>query len=476
MKQILCFFYLLPFLVSAQTFTVETVPDPRKINNSHVSDPSSLLKSSTTDSINQILNTFESKTTAQVAVVMLPSIGEADGFNFAQSLFTKWGIGRKKNDNGLLIVFVEDQHYIRFHTGLALQGILTDIRCKQIQQNYMVPYFKEKKYDEGMLRGIYETSQFLLDPEAATEITDIEDDFSARDFFYLFFSIVCGVLIFMAFIFEIVNDKFSSKSNGPRLRMSWMVWVCLYLIAPVSLFLFCFLNDVPILQFLGFAAAFILICVAEKFGRTLHQAATYDASAVYHFLGSEIQFWKVTSFILPFPALIIFLNFRKRKNDIRFGPRECKNCSAMLTRQTEANEDKYMKAGQALEEKLGVTDYDVWHCDKCELSETTSFPNYANPQLYEACPSCQFITYQSTKTRTVKRATYEKEGSGERDYKCLNCKFSKTEKFIIAKLIHESTSGSSSDSFSSSSSSSDSSSGSDWGGGSSDGGGASSTW
>jgi uncharacterized protein len=476
MKKILCFFCLLPFLLSAQIFTVETVPDPRKINNSHVSDPFSLLRPTTIDSINQILNALESKTTAQVAVVMLPSIGEADGFDFAQDLFTKWGIGRKKNDNGLLILFIDDKHYIRFHTGLALQGILTDIRCKQIQQNYMVPYFKEQKYDDGMLQGIYETSQFLLDPEAAAEITDTEDDFSGRDFFYLFLSIVCGVLIFMAFIFEIVNDKFSGKTKEPRLRMSWMVWVCLYLIVPVSLFLFCFFNDVPILQFLGFAAGFILICVVEKFGRTLHQLASYDASAAFHLLGKEIQFWKVASFILPFPALFIFLNFRKRKNDIRFGSRACKNCSTMLTRQTEANEDKYMKAGQVLEEKLGVTDYDVWHCDKCGASEFASFPNYTNPKLYEACPSCQFFTYQTTKTRIVKGATYEKEGSGEHDYKCLNCKFSKTEKFIIAKLVYESVSNSSSDYSSSSSSSSDSSSGSDWGGGSSDGGGASSTW
>jgi uncharacterized protein len=119
-KSFLLLCFLLPVFALAQTFTVKTVPDPRQANNSHVSNPSSLLKQTTVDSINSILDDLEIKTTVQVAVVVLPSIGEADGFAFAQELFTKWGIGRAKNDNGLLILFIEDQHYVRFHTGLAL--------------------------------------------------------------------------------------------------------------------------------------------------------------------------------------------------------------------------------------------------------------------------------------------------------------------------------------------------------------------
>jgi uncharacterized protein len=260
--------------------------------------------------------------------------------------------------------------------------------------------------------------------------------------------------------------------------MSWMLWLCIYLLIPGSFLLYAFVTDLPILQFLLFAGMFILFVFAEKFTRTIRQIAQYDGPSVYYLLTHEIMVWKIESFVFPFPALIGFLFFKKRKDDIRFGPRDCNNCSAPLIRQTEKTEDKYMKPGQIQKEKIGVTDYDVWHCNKCQASEVISYPDFSKRHEYQACPSCQFITYQSTTSRTLKKPTYENEGLGEQVYKCLNCKFSATEKFVMAMLVHETISNSSSDySSSSSSSSSDSSSGgSDWGGGSSGGGGASSTW
>jgi uncharacterized protein len=474
----LFWFFSLPFFLAAQTFTVETVPDPRKINNSHVSDPSSKLTSGAVDSINQILNQLEDKTTVQVAVVLLPSIGEADGFDFAQSLFTKWGIGRKNNDNGLLILFVADQHLIRFHTGLALEGVLTDIRCKQIQQKSMVPYFREGQVDEGMLQGIVKTSEFLLDPNAAEEITDTGDDLSGSDFFYLFISAFCGVGILITLVLMLVIGRFSTKpSVEPQLRMSWMLWVFLYLLVPVAALLYSFLYDIPVLQFLAFAGAFVLFCFIEKFARTAQMAARLDAPYAYHLLNNEISFWKFASFVFPFPALIGFLIFKKRKNDIRFGARKCKQCELPLTLQTEKTEDKYLQSGQIAEEKIKVTDYDVWYCEKCKAVETTGFPDFSNRGLYQICPSCQFLTLHSASSRTIKAATYDDEGVAEQNYKCFHCKFSKKERVVVARKIHYSTSDSSSSDFSSSSSGSSSDSGgSDWGGGSSGGGGASSTW
>jgi uncharacterized protein len=376
--------FLLPLVALAQTFTVKTVPDPRQANNSHVSNPSSLLRQTTVDSINSILNDLEIKTTAQVAVVVLASIGDADGFDFAQELFTKWGIGRAKNDNGLLILFIEDQHYIRFHTGLALEGILTDARCKQIQQSYMVPYFKEGNIDDGMLKGIYETAQFLLDPTTAEEITDTENDFNGVAFFYMFISIFYFVGMLIGLVFELIMDKFSTKPSAePKLKMSWMLWLSIYLLIPGSFLLYAFVTDLPILQFLLFAGMFILFVFAEKFTRTIRQIAQYDGPSVYYLLTHEIMVWKIESFVFPFPALIGFLFFTKKKNDIRFGPRDCNNCSAPLIRQTEKTEDRYMKPGQIQEEKIGVTDYDVWHCNKCQASEIISYPDFSKRHEYK---------------------------------------------------------------------------------------------
>ena len=76
-----------------------------------------------------MFTSLEKKTGIQAIVVMLPSIGDEDIFEFSQKLFRHWGIGEKKRNNGLLVVYVSDQRTIRFHTGYGIEGSLPDAKC-----------------------------------------------------------------------------------------------------------------------------------------------------------------------------------------------------------------------------------------------------------------------------------------------------------------------------------------------------------
>src|SRR6188768_2722830 len=117
------FLLLLSVTLHAQTvYTVETIPNVKLINNSYVSNPDAILTDATVGRIDFKLAQLEKETTVQVAVVAVRSIGDADIFNFAQQLFTLWGIGKAKKDNGLLILLVVDQRTVRFHTGYGLEG------------------------------------------------------------------------------------------------------------------------------------------------------------------------------------------------------------------------------------------------------------------------------------------------------------------------------------------------------------------
>ena len=119
----------------------------------HVSDPNGLLMQGTQAEINRMLTLLEDSTGIQSMVVMLPSIGQEDIFDFAHNLFRHWGIGNKESNNGMLIVYVADQRKIRFTTGYGLEGILPDAMCKRIQSRYMIPHFREGNTDLGMLEG-----------------------------------------------------------------------------------------------------------------------------------------------------------------------------------------------------------------------------------------------------------------------------------------------------------------------------------
>src|SRR5688572_33098722 len=89
--------------------TVESIPNQKLINGSYVSNPDAILNDATITQIDTLLTSLEKKTSVQIAVVVVESIGDADLFEFAQKLFTSWGIGNNSKDNGLLLLLVNDK-------------------------------------------------------------------------------------------------------------------------------------------------------------------------------------------------------------------------------------------------------------------------------------------------------------------------------------------------------------------------------
>lgn len=176
--------------------TVEEVPNIHlKDARQYVTDPSNILSTAARDSINLMLGQLEKGSGIEVAVVMLPSIGNDDIFDFAHNLFRKWGIGKKKENNGLLVLFVMDQHKVRFTTGYGLEGTLTDALSKRIQMNEMVPAFKEGKWDEGMVKGVRATVAILKGEVAADQYGANGNDEELTTFDVIAISMVFIIII-----------------------------------------------------------------------------------------------------------------------------------------------------------------------------------------------------------------------------------------------------------------------------------------
>lgn len=166
-------------------YAVNDVPNVRLEDvRQYVSDPSQILSPAARDTINAVLGRLERSTGIETAVVMLPSIGDADIFDFAHELFRTWGIGKKKSDNGLLILFVMDQHKVRFTTGYGLEGTMTDALSKRIQTTVMVPRFKAGDWDGGMVEGVRAAAR-VLDKSMQPDTDDGGDDGTALALFIL---------------------------------------------------------------------------------------------------------------------------------------------------------------------------------------------------------------------------------------------------------------------------------------------------
>ena len=127
----------------------------------YVCDPENILNVAARDSIDRMLYALEQQTGIQTVVAVVPTIGEADCFDFCHQLLNKWGVGQKGKDNGLIILLVTDQRCIQFYTGYGLEGPLPDAICKRIQTRDMIPYLKDERWSEGMEAGIRATCAHL---------------------------------------------------------------------------------------------------------------------------------------------------------------------------------------------------------------------------------------------------------------------------------------------------------------------------
>ncbi|HPT17667.1 MAG TPA: TPM domain-containing protein, partial [Kiritimatiellia bacterium] len=90
---------------------------------------------------------------AQLAVVALKSLQGGEINDFAVKLFAQWGIGEKGKDNGVLLLAAIEDRKMWIEVGYGLEGVLNDAKCGRIQDEFIVPRFKEGNYAQGLIDG-----------------------------------------------------------------------------------------------------------------------------------------------------------------------------------------------------------------------------------------------------------------------------------------------------------------------------------
>ncbi len=178
---------------AARAYSVEEIPNvQRSDRNRFTSNPDGILSAEAVARIDSICLSLRHRAIAQVAVA---AVSEIDGepFGFAMALFSKWGVGRAENDNGLGILLVEQAREIRFVTGRGVEGVLTDALCKRIQLDYMLPRFRDGDYSAGMVAGIEAVDRVLSGSELDTGGTDDFEEESPAGFVLLLLLILCGI-------------------------------------------------------------------------------------------------------------------------------------------------------------------------------------------------------------------------------------------------------------------------------------------
>lgn len=191
----LLFVFTTTAAADTKQYTIDDVPNVRLSDaRQYVTDPTAILSTAARDSINAMLGRLEKSTGIETAVVMLPSIGDEDIFEFGHELFRKWGIGKKKSDNGLLILFVKDQKKVRFTTGYGIEGTMTDAMSKRIQTTLMIPRFKKGNWDGGMVSGVRAVAKTLDGSMQAEKEASDDDDIII---YFVALAMIVGLVLFL---------------------------------------------------------------------------------------------------------------------------------------------------------------------------------------------------------------------------------------------------------------------------------------
>lgn len=179
----------------------------------YVYDRANILSQETEDMINNICQSVEENSTAEIVVVTLKDLTEYGGdidraretiFNDEQLSGIK-GIGKADKDNGVLIVVTVIDSRWGIEVGYGLEGNLTDIECGRIGKDYIKPFLLNESYSDAVINGVT-----LISNEISGISTEISDDNNEDMNFLIIFLIIIGMVAFIA----VVVGGSSSSGSG----------------------------------------------------------------------------------------------------------------------------------------------------------------------------------------------------------------------------------------------------------------------
>ena len=492
MKRIALFLILFSLVFNAmadRAWTVPTVPNTRlQSNDIHVSDPDGYLSDSVEMTINTALCAIRDK--ADVFVVTLSSIGEAEPKRFATELFNDWGIGDAETDNGVLLLFVEDQHSLEFETGYGAEETLTDSKCERIFTKTIKPFFKAGDYEGGLCAGVGEIVSVYGGeiPDGLKATLPSTENFESSDL--TLGEALLGLMVLVVFllfpllgiIFWAVKTKTKSPFNDKEtlssaeedgvhyvseLKTSWSgsPWDgrgCLGgLLIGLSFFVFQFIALLAVIaispnmgmkgqSLWSFLVALLLyltwICfrhnrrmlkTAKKLAQTsINPKSVYQAA-------NDHTANKVVMWMAPWLGWIFYIVLKRKLKETEEGYL-CPTCSSSLN----PIKNYMLPDKHVTEQRIGAFRFTPYRC----INGHTYVVKEKGPEFsrYVTCEKCGAYAMKRIESKTLKEATYADSGEKMESYVCQNCHETLEKLVVIPKLVHySSSSGSSGGSYSS---------------------------
>ena len=184
------------------------------------------------------LAAFELRKGSQIVVLILPSTQPEDIAQYAIRVADQWKIGRKKIDDGLLLIVAKQDRKLRIEVGYGLEGAIPDLTAKRVINEVISPKFKQGDYFAGLDAGL-DRLIGLVEGEALPP--PINNGTSTKGLFELLPLIFIGALVGGMLLRGMFGTFFGSLLNGGAIAaLVWFFGAALFTALLVAVIAFIF--------------------------------------------------------------------------------------------------------------------------------------------------------------------------------------------------------------------------------------------
>jgi uncharacterized protein len=128
--------------------------EPIPALSAHVTDLTGTLSASERQALEAKLADWESRTTNQLAVLIVPTTKPETIEEYSIRVAEAWKIGQKGKDNGALFLVAKNDKQMRIEVGYGLEGELTDVASRRIIGDTVAPLFSKGQFAAGIDAGV----------------------------------------------------------------------------------------------------------------------------------------------------------------------------------------------------------------------------------------------------------------------------------------------------------------------------------
>ncbi|MHC2625116.1 uncharacterized protein ACVIW2_007148 [Bradyrhizobium huanghuaihaiense] len=119
-----------------------------------VVDQTGTLSSGDIAALSQKLRDFETRKGSQVAVLIVPTTQPETIEQYSIRVAEAWKLGRKKIDDGAILIVAKNDRHLRIEVGYGLEGALTDVTSRRIIDEIITPKFRTGDFGGGISDGV----------------------------------------------------------------------------------------------------------------------------------------------------------------------------------------------------------------------------------------------------------------------------------------------------------------------------------